>query len=124
TARPVLCAVALVAAIASWIPSAAAFERLAYPPDVLYSLGIDSARVSASRKLCDFNTGTSYPSPAPLNRATGAPYRPDGDYVLVNFCQGGPARPATTDAEIDGQARLFDGPHWLSFPAYTFEDMP
>jgi len=113
------------AAVISWVASAWAYVPLKYRPDVLYAMGIDTRRLPADRPLCELVPGTSYASPGPLSRATNAPYTTDTDYVLLNFCQGLPGipRPRETETIPAGATRLFDGPHWMSFPAYTYEGL-
>jgi hypothetical protein len=111
----------VVAALVSFIPSARDYVRLAYPSDVLYALGIDSRRIVPEHWLCELDPGTPYASPGPLDRRTGAPYASASDYVLVNFCQTfGPGRRAV-EAVDHRRPLLFEGPHWLTFPAYTYE---
>ena len=69
--------------------------------------------------VCELTPGTSYASPGPLNRTTRFPYGAGGDYVLVNFCQGPPSGRFYVDAP--GYRQIFDGPHWLTYPAYGYE---
>jgi hypothetical protein len=113
------------AVVISWAAAAWAYVPLKYPPDVLYSMGIDTARVPAGRMLCELVPGTSYASPGPLNRTTNAPYTAASDYVLLNLCQALPGipRPRETASIPAGATRLFDGPHWMSFPAYAYEGL-
>src|SRR5262249_6033316 len=87
--------------------------------------GVDTTRVAEDHLRCELNPGTWYASPGPLNRVTGYPFTGEGDYVLLNFCQAlmEIQRPRVT-AEIPAGARLiYDGPHWMTFPAYTFEGL-
>src|SRR5665213_2213397 len=75
--------------------------------------------------LCELYPGTSFASPAPLNRATGYPYRDEHDYVLLNFCQALPAvtRPKVPATIPAGATRVFDSPQWMSYPAYAYEGL-
>ena len=111
-------------AVASWLPSAWQYAHLAYPADVLYTLGIDTTRLDPAQMRCELTEGTSYASPGPLDRRTRYPYTEASNYVLVNFCQGPPSlpRPAGVTTVQHGTL-LFEGPHWLTFPAYGFELM-
>ncbi len=122
--RIAACSAALICAAVSWAPAARAYYRLAYPADVLYALRIDTERIPSNGIRCEFEPATFYHSPGPLNRETRYPYTdaapPDG--LLLNFCQGAPtpaARAAATDLPDD--SLVFEGPHFLSFPAYGFE---
>ncbi len=119
------CGVAVSVAVVSFVPSALAYYRLAYPPDILYSLGIDTTRLSPDRMVCELTTGTSYASPGPLDRVTRYPYSDETNYLLVNFCQGPPSLPRPRlNVDRSTGTELYDGPHWLTFPAYTFEGFP
>src|SRR5262249_23122055 len=102
-----------------------AYYRLAYPPSVLYELGIDTTRVTEDHLLCELNPGTWYASPGPLSRVTGFPYSPDGHYALLNFCQAlmFVPRPRITAEIPRGATEIYDGPHWMSFLAYAFEGL-
>jgi hypothetical protein len=115
----------LGAVVISWAAAAWAYLPLKYPADVLYDFGIDTDGLAADRKLCELVPGTGYASPGPLNRATNAPYGSDSGFVLLNFCQALPAipRPRETAKIPSGATRVFDGPHWMSFPAYTYEGL-
>ncbi|MGQ0734009.1 MAG: hypothetical protein ACT4QD_10170 [Acidobacteriota bacterium] len=120
--RALACTAAVAVAVVSWVGWAAAYYRLAYPPDVLYSLGIDSKRLTEDRMRCEFTVGMWYASPGPLDRATGYPYTTDSNLLLLNFCHGAPSLPRPSIAEEGAESqRLYDGPHWLTFPAYGFE---
>jgi hypothetical protein len=119
--RRAVCAAVVTIAVVSWLPSAIAYYGLAYPPDVLYTLKIDTTRLSPERMICELTEGTSYASPGPFDRTTRAPYSDRTDYLLVNFCQGAPSRRLRIDTV--GMRRIFDGPHWLSFPAYSYEGL-
>lgn len=122
--------VVLTAALVSWAPSARAYYRLAYPSDVLYSLRIDTTRVPLDQMRCELALGqylSRYASPGPLDRATRYPYTSDSHYFLVNFCQAlglviAPPPPST--GGIANATLLYDGPHWMTFPAYGFEGLP
>ena len=126
--RTAACAAVVTGAVMSWAPSARAYYRLAYPSDVLYSLRIDTTRLLPDRMRCELVPGTSYASPGPLDRATRYPYTGATNYVLINFCQALGLQtsppPPTTGAEIGEGATLYDGPHWMTFPAYGFEGLP
>lgn len=114
------------ASLVSFAVTAREYWPLEYPPDVLYAMGIDTSDLPADRNLCELYPGTVYASPAPLNRITGEPYnRRRTDYVLLNFCQALPAvpRPKQPAAIPHGAAVLFDGPHWMTFPAYAYEGL-
>jgi hypothetical protein len=115
----------LAAAVISWTAAARMYLPLEYPPDVLYAMGIDTTKVAADRKLCELYPGTSYASPGPLDRATSAPYTNDGGYVLLNFCQALPEvpRPRVSETIPASASRVFDGPHWMAFPAYAYEGL-
>ena len=113
---------------ASWSYS---FYRLAYPSDVLYALGIDTALLPDDRMKCELQDGVYYSataSPGPLNRTTRAPYSRDANFLLVNFCQPigivGPPDLPSPDTVSRGASLLFDGPHWATFPAYGYEGAP
>ena len=45
--------------------------------------------------------------------------------MLLNFCQALPAvpRPRETATIPADATRIFDGPHWMSFPAYAYEGL-
>jgi hypothetical protein len=118
TIRRVVCGLVWLAAVGSWSMPARAYYRLAYPPDVLYSLRIDTTRLPPDRMVCELTPGTSYASPGPLDRQTRFPYTSDTNYLLINFCQGPPSHRAFIEIN---EPQLFDGPHWLTFPAYAFE---
>jgi hypothetical protein len=118
TIRRIVCGVVALAAILSWSDSMRAYYQLAYPPDVLYSLRIDTTRLPPERMVCELTPGTSYASPGPLDRTTRRPYTADTNYLLINFCQGPPSGRAYIDVN---EPQIFDGPHWLTFPAYGFE---
>jgi hypothetical protein len=125
TVRSAACVMAVATAIVSWAPAARVYYRLAYPSNVLYDLGIDTTRLSEDRLLCELNPGTWYASPGPLNRATGYPYTRASNYVLLNFCQALMAvpRPRRTEEIRKDATLIYDGPHWMTFPAYTFEGL-
>jgi hypothetical protein len=116
----VIGAVVISAGAAAWT-----YWPLEYPPDVLYELGIDTSKLTADQMLCELYPGTSYASPGPLDRATNAPYTNDSRYVLLNFCQALPSipNPRVRAAIPAGTTRIFDGPHWMSFPAYAYEGL-
>lgn len=124
-ARAFACASVVGMALMSWAFAASEYWPLKYPPDVLYEKGIDTAQLSRDQMLCELYPGTSYASPAPLNRTTRAPYADDRDYILLNFCQALPAvtRPRTTSTIPAGATLLFDGPHWMTYPAYAYEGL-
>jgi hypothetical protein len=113
------------AALVSWTAAAWTYLPLRYPPDVLYAMGIDTTKLAADRKLCELYPGTSYASPGPLDRTTNAPYTNDDGYVLLNFCQALPEvpRPRVTETIPASATRVFDGPHWMGFPAYAYEGL-
>ena len=116
----------VAAAVAiSWAAAAWQYVPLRYPADVLYGMGIDTTKLSADQKLCELYPGTSYTSPGPIDRVTNAPYTDDSNYLLLNFCQALPEvpRPRQTAAIPANATRLFDGPHWMSFPAYAYEGL-
>ena len=123
--RATVCAVVVTGSVVSWAPSAGAYYRLAYPSDVLYWLRIDTTRLPPDRMRCELVPGTSYASPGPLDRATRYPYSAASNYLLINFCQALPTLPRPrTRAEIrEGATLLYDGPHWMTFPAYGFEGL-
>jgi hypothetical protein len=115
-----------IAAVAiSMVSAAWTYWPLQYPPDVLYARGIDTTRVPRDRQLCELYPGTEYASPAPIDRATNAPYRRDANWVLVNFCQALPQvpRPRVVAAVPAGATRVFDAPYWMTFPAYAYEGL-
>jgi hypothetical protein len=124
--RDVSRAVVVMAGVVSWVLSARAYHRLAYPPDVLYALRIDTTRVPENHKLCELYPGTSYASPGPLDRETRYPYTDAGNNdILVNFCQALPQvpRPIVPAVINEPTTLLYDGPHWMTFPAYAFEGL-
>ncbi|HUK35497.1 MAG TPA: hypothetical protein VLV86_16385 [Vicinamibacterales bacterium] len=98
---------------------------LKYPPDVLYAMGIDTEHLSPDHMLCELYPGTSYSSPGPVNRTTREPFTDRRDYVLLNFCQALPAVPRPKQPAVvpSGATRVFDGPHWMTFPAYAYEGL-
>jgi uncharacterized membrane protein YdcZ (DUF606 family) len=123
-ARLALCGAAICTAAVSLATTAPAYYRLAYPADVLYKLGIDTASVPASHMRCELDPVYSYASPAPLNRRTGYPYRKSGDYLLINFCQGTPPPEEHAAPPIDRRTTLvYRAPHFMTFPAYGFEGL-
>jgi hypothetical protein len=97
------------------------YRSLAYPSDVLYELGIDSRQVPDAQRFCEFDPGTPYESPGPADRETNEPYRPNGDFLLLNFCQQFTSGRLPAPDEPDDRALLYDGRHWLSYPAYTYD---
>jgi hypothetical protein len=123
--RRVVAFAAVIAAAASWLPSAADYYRLAYPADVAYRLGIDTARVAEVDMPCEMDMRGrpfAYSSPPALNAETGYPYTNASAYLLVNFCFGWPAGGEYQAVRPPRDARLlFEGPHFLTFPAYSFE---
>ncbi len=123
--RTAACAAVIVAALGSWIFAAREYVPLKYPPDVLYAMGIDTTRLPPGRMLCELYPGTSYASPGPINRATGAPYGAENDYLLLNFCQALPSvsRPKHPAVIPASATRVFDGPHWMTYPAYGYEGL-
>jgi hypothetical protein len=128
--RNAVVAAIVTAALASFIPSARDFYRLAYPSDVLYALGIDTARVPVDRAHCELSRGMYFSpnaSPGPLNRTTNYPYSKSSNFVLVNFCQAvgllEAPLPPTSHTNVVGTL-VFEGPHWMTFPAYGFEGLP
>jgi hypothetical protein len=123
--RGVVSLLIVIAALASWAASARAYYRLAYPPTVLYSLGIDTARLPPDRFRCELYPGTSYASPGPFSRETRFPYTDASNDILLNFCQALPEvpRPRVRAAVDEGATMIFDGPHWMTFPAYAFEGL-
>jgi hypothetical protein len=123
--RTIARATIVLAVALSWLPAARAYYRLAYPATILYSLGIDTARLPPNRMLCELSPGSSYASPAPLDRVTGYPYSSAANYQLVNFCQALPSipRPRRPAAVSAGATLVYDGPHWMTFPAYAFEGL-
>ena len=125
TVRAAACAAVVCAAVVSSVVSARVYYRLAYPSSVLYALGIDTTRLSEDQMLCELNPGTWYASPAPLDRVTGYPYTSSDRFLLLNFCQALMVVPQPRlTAAIRPDARLiYDGPHWMSFPAYAFEGL-
>jgi hypothetical protein len=124
-ARLSICGAAVCTAVVSLGTEAPAYYRLAYPADVLYTLGINTAMLPASHMRCELDpVYYSYASPAPLNRRTGYPYRRSADYLLINFCQGTPAQQAQASPPIDRRATmLYRAPHFMTFPAYGFEGL-
>jgi hypothetical protein len=124
-ARVALCAAALSATVISWAIFANQYYRLAYPADVLYSLGIDTARLPPGAMRCDLQSTATYVSPPPLNRKTGYPYSNRTDYVLDNFCQGFPQAEETLNPEPGtlNPELLYSAPHFMTFPAYGFEGL-
>jgi len=117
--------VVLAAVVVSWAADARVYLPMKYPADVLYTMGIDADTLPADHKLCELVPGTGYASPGPLSRETNAPYGNDTAYVLLNFCQALPEvpRPRQTAIVPPGATRVFDGPHWMSFPAYAYEGL-
>jgi len=123
-ARRVVCGVATTVALVSWAGFATPYAGLAYPRDVLYTLGIDSAQVPPRQKICEMDpVNATYDSPPPRDRARGYPKTDADRYVLLNFCQGFPGEKENTEnRKLNTDSTLkYDGPHFLSFPAYTYE---
>ena len=120
TEKRMACVTVVICAIWSWVPSALELYRLAYPADVLYAFHVDSARIPVSQSRCDLATTTTTFSPGPLDRETRYPYDDDSNYVLINFCHGPPRPDPPPPIEETGEL-LFDGPHFLTSPAYAFE---
>jgi hypothetical protein len=122
--RLALCGAAVCTAVLTLATAVPAYYRLAYPADVLYRFGVNTALLPAGRMRCELDPVYSYASPAPLNRRTGYPYQKRADYLLINFCQGTPAPRARTAAPIDRRATLlYRAPHFMTFPAYGFEGL-
>ncbi|MBI3491206.1 MAG: hypothetical protein HY047_05400 [Acidobacteria bacterium] len=125
TLRSAACAAAVVVALLSWAPSAAAYRRVAYPADVAYRIGVDTRRVAERDRPCELEPWGllyQYTSPPPLNAATNAPYSSASNYFLVNFCFGLPKPAPFTPIPAPRDARLlYEAPHFLTFPAYGFE---
>ena len=122
--RSALCVVAVGAAAISLGRPAYDYYRLAYPADVLYELGIDTALLPASNMRCEMQPIYSYASPAPLNRETGYPYKRTANYLLINFCQGvpGPGRLERVPVSPDTRP-IYEAAHFMTFPAYGFEGL-
>ena len=90
-ARTLACAAVAVAAMGSWVVAAREYLPLTYPPDVRTTWA-STRRASRQARCCASSIREpAFTSPAPLNRATGYPYRDEHDYVLLNFCQALPA---------------------------------
>ncbi|MBZ5560501.1 MAG: hypothetical protein LAO77_24870 [Acidobacteriia bacterium] len=122
-ARAALCAAAMAATVVSWAIFANQYYRVAYPADVLYALGIDTARLPAGAMRCELQSIATYASPPPLNRSTGYPYSNGTDYVLDNFCQGFPGRTENLELKREHLELAYQGPHFMGFPAYGFEGL-
>jgi hypothetical protein len=129
--RTLVFAAVLGAALVSWVPWARAYHELAYPSDTLYALGIDTARLPRDRMHCEFHgmLNQSYDSPGPLDRRTGYPYTTETNFWLLNFCQAigltqAPKPSSRVSPPADARSLLFDGPHWMTFPAYGYEGVP
>jgi hypothetical protein len=122
-ARRLVCAGAIAIALVSWAGFAVPYAGLAYPRDVLYTLGIDSAQVPPNQKICEMDpVNATYDSPPPRDRALGYPKAGPDEYLLLNFCQGFPVLPGRNlELRTENLELKFDGPHFLSFPAYTYE---
>lgn len=120
--RYTLGGLAITAACVSWIVFANQYYRLAYPADVLYAMGIDTARLPPDAMRCELRRVSTYASPPPLNRATGAPYTTATNYFLENFCQGLAGR-ENLKLKTENVKLLFDGPHFMTLPAYGFEGL-
>ena len=122
--RNALCAAAVAVALISWGPSAYDYYGLAYPVDVLYKIGIDTTLLPASRMRCEMQSVYSYTSPPPLNRETGYPHGKADNYLLINFCEGLPVPGRVARVPESGDATLiYEGPHFMTFPAYGFEGL-
>lgn len=125
-ARPICCGVAVAVSIVSLVPAASRYYSLAYPADVLYALGIDTARVPPDRLRCELEPVYSYLSPPPFDRESGRPYTTRDDVLLVNFCQGAPARDPVRHGAAAVRSTmpiLYRSPHFMTFPAYLFEGL-
>jgi len=118
------------AALISWVPSAHAYYQLAYPSDVLYALRIDTTRLPHDHMHCEFHgtTRSSVDSPGPLDRHTRYPYTTDTNFWLLNFCQAlgltAAPKPSWRESPPASATLIFDGPHWMTFPAYGYEGLP
>jgi hypothetical protein len=128
--RALVFSAALGAALISWVPSALAYSELAYPSDVLYALGIDTTRLPSDRMHCEFTGPQSSfsASPGPLDRRTRYPYTSDTNLWLLNFCHAenmsqAPKPSWRERAPAGAVSELFDGPHWLTYPAYEYEGL-
>jgi len=113
---------AIAATFVSWIGFASQYYRLAYPADVLYAMGIDTARLPPGAMRCELKSVSTYASPPPLNRRTGAPYTAATNYALENFCQGFPES-ENLKVKRENLRPQFDGPHFMTLPAYGFEGL-
>jgi hypothetical protein len=120
--RYALGGLAIAVTFGSWIGFANKYYRLAYPADVLYSMGIDTTRLPPGAMRCELKSVSTYASPPPLNRRTGYPYSDRTDYVLVNFCQG-LAGTENLKVKTENSRLLYDGPHFMTLPAYGFEGL-
>jgi hypothetical protein len=85
-------------------------------------MGIDTARLPPDAMRCELRRVSTYASPPPLNRATGAPYTTATNYFLENFCQGLAGR-ENLKLKTENVKLLFDGPHFMTLPAYGFEGL-
>jgi hypothetical protein len=106
----------------SWARYAADYARVAYPADVLYALGVNTALLSPSQRRCTMRPVSVYDSPAPLNRRTGAPYTTRTDYLLVNFCQGVPVDPPNDRVDVH-LPLMYRASHFMAFRAYGYEGL-
>jgi len=120
--RDALGGLAIAATFVAWIGFANQYDRLAYPADVLYAMGIDTARLPPGAMRCELRSVSTYASPPPLSRRTGYPYSDRTDYVLDNFCQGFPES-ENLKVKRENSRPLFDGPHFMTFPPYGFEGL-
>lgn len=120
------CAVGVVSYILFFIN----YQQVFYPPDVIATYHLNCLSASQLRYYEEVHGPSGLPFPARGARSAASvqcpPASPDSLSILLNFAPLYPLTAATL-TKVPGfglEARvLFDGPHYASFPAYSFEGL-
>jgi hypothetical protein len=97
------------------------YYKISYPIDTLYKYGIDTQSISSTNIIYETTTDDPLTSPGPWNRLTNFPYQLK-NYILVNFCYFYPLHDDFKEYVPQcGTKLIYKKPHFLTFPAYTFE---
>lgn len=98
------------------------YQLIEYPRDVLYKYGIATSNIPSSQIYYESTPLRSIPSPEPFSKKTNFPYKNQNNFILVNFCYFypidyiyNPYKPKSS------QSKIISYPHFLTYPAYTFE---